>query len=60
MASLPNAPEIQSLSNLVKTLTNAQLKTILRSESLTVSGVKSALQFRIIESSLYLSHRFLT
>lgn len=34
---------------LVKTLTNAQLKDILRHEGLAVSGLKAALQLRIID-----------
>ena len=33
----------------VKTLVNAQLKTILKREGLTVSGVKAAMQDRIIK-----------
>ena len=35
----------------VKTLINAQLKTILKKENLPVSGVKAAMQERIITSS---------
>lgn len=46
--------ELQSAIALVKTLTNAQLKDILRDEGLAVSGVKAALQIRIIEC-LYIS-----
>ncbi|KAL4789900.1 PINIT domain-containing protein [Aspergillus venezuelensis] len=42
--------ELQSVIALIKTLTNAQLKDILRFEGLAVSGVKAALQIRIIES----------
>lgn len=49
MASINRTHELHSLSSLIKTLTNAQLKDILRSEGLTVSGVKTALQLRIIE-----------
>ncbi|KAL4801731.1 transport protein particle component-domain-containing protein [Aspergillus unguis] len=41
--------ELQSAIALVKTLTNAQLKDILRDEGLAVSGVKATLQIRIIE-----------
>lgn len=37
---------------LVKTMTNAQLKEILRSEGLAVSGVKASLQLRIIDCLL--------
>ncbi|CEL01570.1 hypothetical protein ASPCAL01151 [Aspergillus calidoustus] len=43
------AQELQSVIALIKTLTNAQLKEILRVERLPVSGVKAALQMRIIE-----------
>ncbi|KAB8069798.1 PINIT domain-containing protein [Aspergillus leporis] len=49
MASVCQPSELQSVVALVKTMTNAQLKEILRSEGLTVSGVKASLQFRIIE-----------
>lgn len=49
MASGNLPHELQSLNSLVKTLTNAQLKDILRSEGLAVSGVKTSLQLRIIE-----------
>jgi E3 SUMO-protein ligase PIAS1 len=45
------ASELQSVIALIKTLTNAQLKEILRIERLAVSGVKAALQMRIIECS---------
>ncbi|KAL4926529.1 PINIT domain-containing protein [Aspergillus undulatus] len=41
--------DLQSVIALIKTLTNAQLKEILRFEGLAVSGVKAALQIRIIE-----------
>lgn len=51
MASSHQVPEIQRLSAMVKTMTNAQLKSILRSERLMVSGLKTALQIRIIECS---------
>lgn len=40
-----------SVVALIKTLTNAQLKDILRNEGLAVSGVKSSLQLRIIDCS---------
>ena len=36
----------------VKTLMNNQLKTILKKESLPVSGAKAAMQSRIINSAL--------
>jgi hypothetical protein len=52
MASVCQPSELQSVVALVKTMTNAQLKEILRSEGLTVSGVKASLQFRIIECLL--------
>jgi E3 SUMO-protein ligase PIAS1 len=42
--------ELQSVIALVKTLTNAQLKDILRDEGLAVSGLKAALQVRIINA----------
>ncbi|GAT30780.1 MIZ zinc finger protein [Aspergillus luchuensis] len=49
MASTGQLPDTQSLVALVKTLTNAQLKDILRNEGLAVSGVKASLQLRIID-----------
>ncbi|KAL1963197.1 hypothetical protein VTN77DRAFT_8630 [Rasamsonia byssochlamydoides] len=49
MTSTGQPAELQSVIALVKTLTNAQLKDILRSEGLTVSGVKLSLQLRIID-----------
>jgi hypothetical protein len=49
MASSGQASELQSLIALVKTLTNVQMKEILRSEFLPVSGVKTTLQLRIID-----------
>lgn len=45
-------PDFQSISALIKTMTNAQLKDILRSEGLAVSGVKVSLQLRIIDCQL--------
>lgn len=51
MASASHTHELNSLSSLVKTLTNSQLKDILRNEGLAVSGVKASLQIRIIECS---------
>lgn len=44
--------EIQSLSALIKSMLNSQLKTILRHEHLAVSGVKNALQYRILGREL--------
>ncbi|KAB8253953.1 PINIT domain-containing protein [Aspergillus pseudonomiae] len=49
MASVCQSSELQSVVALVKTMTNAQLKEILRSEGLAVSGVKASLQLRIID-----------
>lgn len=49
MASPGQAPDFQSITALIKTLTNVQLKDILRNEGLTVSGVKVSLQLRIID-----------
>ncbi|PWY64296.1 SUMO ligase SizA [Aspergillus heteromorphus CBS 117.55] len=49
MASAGQFLDNQSLSALVKTLTNAQLKHILRNEGLAVSGLKASLQLRIID-----------
>lgn len=49
MASSSQFSDLQSVIALVKTLTNAQLKDILRSEALAVSGVKVSLQLRIID-----------
>lgn len=49
MASAGQSSEIQSAIALVKTLTNAQLKDILRHAELAVSGVKASLQIRIID-----------
>ncbi|OXV05952.1 hypothetical protein Egran_06280 [Elaphomyces granulatus] len=48
MASTGQAPDLPSVIAQVKTLTNAQLKDILRNEGLPVSGVKISLQSRII------------
>lgn len=49
MASSGQTSELQSLTALVKTLTNVQMKDILRSEFMPVSGVKTTLQLRIID-----------
>ncbi|KAL4877644.1 transport protein particle component-domain-containing protein [Aspergillus karnatakaensis] len=43
------ASDLQGVISLIKTLTNAQLKDILRTEGLAVSGVKASLQLRIID-----------
>ncbi|KAK2761395.1 SUMO ligase siz1 [Arachnomyces sp. PD_36] len=49
MASTGSIQDLQTVVALIKTLINAQLKQILRSENLPVSGVKSTLESRIIE-----------
>ncbi|KAL3455632.1 transport protein particle component-domain-containing protein [Aspergillus heterothallicus] len=49
MASGGQTSEVQSVIALIKTMTNMQLKEILRAEGLAVSGVKAALQMRIID-----------
>ncbi|OJD12599.1 hypothetical protein AJ78_06842 [Emergomyces pasteurianus Ep9510] len=41
--------DLQRVIALVKSLINAQLKDILRSENLAVSGVKAVLQYRIVD-----------
>ncbi|KAI5292493.1 hypothetical protein KEM56_006277, partial [Ascosphaera pollenicola] len=50
MSSVLSREELQRDIALIKVLLNTQLKSILRSEHLQVSGVKSALQTRIILS----------
>lgn len=47
--------ETHSLTALIKSLLNAQLKSILRHEHLAVSGVKNVLQFRILTREFPLS-----
>jgi E3 SUMO-protein ligase PIAS1 len=54
MASSGQLSEIPHLVALIKTLTNPQLKDLLRNEGLAVSGVKASLQLRIIDCSLSL------
>jgi hypothetical protein len=54
MASSGQLSEIPHLVALIKTLTNANLKDLLRNEGLAVSGVKASLQLRIIDCSLSL------
>lgn len=49
MASSGQSSEITHLVALIKTLTNPQLKDLLRNEGLAVSGVKISLQLRIID-----------
>ncbi|KAJ5166510.1 uncharacterized protein N7482_005291 [Penicillium canariense] len=49
MASSNQLSEIPHLVALIKTLTNPQLKDLLRNEGLAVSGVKASLQLRIID-----------
>jgi hypothetical protein len=51
MASSGQSSEIAHLVALIKTLTNPQLKDLLRNEGLAVSGVKISLQLRIIDCS---------
>lgn len=51
MASSGQSSEINHLVALIKTLTNPQLKDLLRNEGLAVSGVKMTLQLRIIDCS---------
>lgn len=58
MTSVTQSQELQSVVALVKTLTNVQLKDILRREGLAVSGVKASLQLRIIDCLSY--HYFLS
>lgn len=53
MTSVTQSQELQSVVALVKTLTNVQLKDILRREGLAVSGVKASLQLRIIDCLSY-------
>ncbi|OGE56333.1 hypothetical protein PENARI_c003G08963 [Penicillium arizonense] len=49
MATPGHSTDVPTLVALIKTLTNPSLKDLLRSESLQVSGVKIALQLRIIQ-----------
>ncbi|KAJ5358555.1 uncharacterized protein N7496_010968 [Penicillium cataractarum] len=49
MASSGQLSEIPHLVALIRTLTNPQLKELLRNEGLAVSGVKASLQLRIID-----------
>ncbi|OQD86271.1 hypothetical protein PENANT_c008G08484 [Penicillium antarcticum] len=49
MATPGHSTDVPTLVALIKTLTNPLLKELLRSESLQVSGVKIALQLRIIQ-----------
>lgn len=51
MASSGQLSEIPHLVALIKTLTNPNLKDLLRNEGLAVSGVKASLQLRIIDCS---------
>ncbi|KAJ5675889.1 hypothetical protein N7462_008786 [Penicillium macrosclerotiorum] len=51
MTSSGQRSEIPQLVALIKTLTNPQLKDLLRNEGLAVSGVKASLQLRIISFS---------
>ncbi|KAJ5753835.1 uncharacterized protein N7511_007988 [Penicillium nucicola] len=49
MATPGHSTDVPTLVALIKTLTNPALKDLLRSENLQVSGVKIALQLRIIQ-----------
>ena len=51
MASSGQSSELPRLVALIKTLTNPQLKDLLRNEGLPVSGLKAVLQMRIIDCS---------
>lgn len=51
MAS-PGFHDIQNVKAKVKILINAQLKSVLKKEGLAVSGVKAAMQERIINRKL--------
>lgn len=53
MATSGQVSEIPHLTALIKTLTNPQLKDLLRNEGLAVSGVKVSLQLRIIDCSFH-------
>lgn len=46
-------PDVSNLTMLIKSMTNVQMKDILRSEGLAVSGVKLSLQLRLIECKDY-------
>lgn len=58
MASADQQSDLPAMVALVKTMTNPQLKAILKNESLAVSGVKATLQIRIIsrKSCLLILH----
>lgn len=47
-----SAFETNILEQKVKTLVNAQLKSILKKENLLVSGLKAAMQRRIVDRKL--------
>ena len=55
MASVGGS-DLQSLIAKVKTLMNAHLKVVLKKEGLAVSGVKTAMQERIITRMLLRSY----
>ncbi|KAJ5139105.1 transcriptional regulator family: Zinc finger MIZ-type [Penicillium bovifimosum] len=55
MATSSLSSEVTTLISFIKTLTNPQLKVLLRYEGLPVSGLKATLQFRIIQRLQYLS-----
>lgn len=58
MATSGQVSEIPHLTALIKTLTNPQLKDLLRNEGLAVSGVKASLQLRIIDCPFHPSEPF--
>lgn len=59
MAASGQPSELPHLVALIKTMTIPQLKDLLRNEGLALSGLKAALQLRIIDcSSLPSSHFF--
>lgn len=58
MASSGQSSEIPRLVSLIKTLTIPQLKDLLRNEGLPLSGLKAALQTRIIDCQYFLSYVF--
>ncbi|KAJ5476008.1 transcriptional regulator family: Zinc fingerMIZ-type [Penicillium sp. IBT 31633x] len=55
MSTTSLSSEVTTLTAFIKTLTNPQLKDLLRYESLPVSGLKATLQFRIIQRLQFLS-----
>lgn len=58
MAASGQPSELPHLVALIKTMTIPQLKDLLRNEGLALSGLKAALQLRIIDCSSLPSHFF--